>query len=216
MIYKFQPELDSLDTLKLWGFSKAVDIIKVENLRKKRSDSDFKYDKNDPKNSMLTTLAATFRKDLEIFVAILDPCTRFIKTANLAPRFFNIIFMFFGRTFLISYLVRLCSFVTYEKKRQNLYLPLQIKVLDRNLALAGQVLDFFDKREDKPELYFSVKELFDRLTITSNAYNKLNFKKNEDPRIVYSTLRCIVIDYSDIIKLIVLRLELDRYRRIAR
>eukprot|EP01089_Gocevia_fonbrunei_P001714 TRINITY_DN115_c0_g1_i3.p1 TRINITY_DN115_c0_g1~~TRINITY_DN115_c0_g1_i3.p1 ORF type:complete len:150 (-),score=6.57 TRINITY_DN115_c0_g1_i3:121-570(-) len=149
-------------------------------------------------------------------MAMSDPCTRFLKTAALAPRFFNLFFMFFGRTFPITYLIDLCSFVTYEKKRQRVYLPLQIKLLDKNLDLAAQVLGFFNKREAKPELYFSLKKLFDRLVHTSNSYHKLCFKKDEDPRVVYSTLRCIVVDYSDIIKLIILRLELDRYRRIAR
>lgn len=208
--------MDSLDTLKLWGFSEAFDLLKAEQLYKKRSYFDFKYDKNTFKSNIISTLVTIFKKDLEIFVALFDPCERFYKTFNLAPKFFNLMSMFLGRTFVFTYLRELCSFAVYERRRQHVYLPLQIKELDKNLVLAHQVLDFFDRREDKPELYFLLKGFYDRLSLTNDAYNNLCFKKNEDPRVVYSVLRCITVNYSDIIKLMVFRIELDRYRRIAR
>lgn len=112
------------------------------------------------------------------------------------------------------FLKTLCYFCEYESRRQKLYLKLQIRVLSKNLTLAKRVLDSFDGLADKPEVFFLLKDAFDRLVCVRNTFNKVHFKKQEDYRIVYSTLRCIVINYSDIVRLIVFRLELEKYKTI--
>lgn len=165
---------------------------------------------------VLNRISITFRKNLETFMLILDPCIRFYRIFYSAPRFFNFISMFLSSTFFFSYLRGFCSFISYEKKRQKEYLPLQMKELNKQLDLAAGVLDFFDKREAKPEIYFFLKELFDRLKCMSDTYYKLLFSREKDTAAIYWVLRFIVINYSDIIKLMIFRIELDRYRRIAR
>lgn len=180
----FQFELYSSNILKLWGCKDALEALNIENTYKKYSYFNLKYDKNTLKG-FLNKISIIFRKDLETFMFVLDPCTRFCKTFDLAPKFFGFILLFANSNFFFSYLQEFCSFVSYERKRQKEYLPLQVKELDRNLFLAAEVLDFFGKRDDRPEIYFSLKELFDNLKCISDTYRKTYFSRQEDIRIVY-------------------------------
>jgi hypothetical protein len=139
-----------------------------------------------------------------------EPHVRLYNTTTLAPKFFNLLGRFFGNNPLFTFLKNLCGFCEYETRRQKLYLRLQIRMLNKNLTLAKCVLDSFDELPNKPAAFFLLKDIFDRLVCVRNIYNKVHFKKGEDYRIVYSTLRCIVINYSDIVKLIFFRLELEK------
>lgn len=180
----FQFELYSLNILKLWGCKDAFEALNFENLYKKHSYFNLKYDKNTLRG-LLSKMSIIFRKDLEVFMFVLDPCTRFYKTFDLAPKFFDFVLLFANSNFFFSYLQESCSFINYERKRQKEYLPLQVKELDKRLFLAAEILDFFDKRDVKPEIYFSLKELFDSLKYISDTYRKTYFSRQEDIRIVY-------------------------------
>lgn len=215
LIYIFESEFYSLDVLALWGYGDECEILRIENLHKKYSDFSLKHDESTIMG-ILDKMSVAFRKNLETFMFVSDPCLRFYKIFYSAPRFFSFISMFVSSTFFFSYLRGFCSFVNYERKRQKDYLPLQIEELDKQLDLAAGVLDFFDKREAKPEIYFFLRELFDRLKCMSDAYYKIRFGGQKDIIAVYWVLRFIIINYSDIIKLMIFRIELDRYRRIAR
>ena len=134
----------------------------------------------------------------------------------MAPEFFDTLHEFFGKRLFFPHLRGLYNFIIYEEGRQKYLLHLQMQVLDKQLALARPVLEFFQDWTEKPDLYFALKELFDRLTHVSSGYSKIySFKGHEDPRIIYSTFRSIIVYYSDIIKLMVLRLEADHYREAA-
>jgi hypothetical protein len=214
--YKFKPQLDSIPT-KFWGFDKASDIFKVEQEYKRRAYFEAGLDERLFNRGVFYTINTTLKRDLEIFVAVTGLCIRFYKTAAMAPMFFGTLYELFGRRFFFPHLRRLCEFVIYEDKRQKYFLHSQIQVLDKQLALARPVLDFFHSRLEKPDLYFVLKDLFDRLSQVSSDYSKIySFKGNEDPRIVYSTFRCIIVHYSDVVRLTVLHLDVDSYRRIAR
>lgn len=210
------PQLDSIN-IEFWGFNNVFDVLKIEQEYRRRMYFDVERNEKLFNNGILHTIRTIFKRDLELFAATTGLCIMFYKTRSMAPMFFDTLYELFGRRLFFPSLRRLYKFIIYEGGRQKYLLHSQIQVLDKQLALARPVLEFFRDRPEKPDLYFVLKELFDHLARVSSDYSKIySFKGHEDPRLVYSTFREIIVHYSDIIKLTVLHLEVDRYRRIAR
>lgn len=207
---RFQSELGLLNIFYIWGFHDAYQLLGFELLYKKQADFFLKFNEVEGGPHLFKFLLNLYKKDLEIFIAVLNFCENFNKTVDLAPRFFNIFLNLFGGFDWFRYSKDLFDFVIYEKRRQKYYLPRQVVILDKNLDLAKGVLDAFVLK-NKPDTYFLLKKLYVHLFSISQDYRKFNLKKFKDYRSAYSVLRQIVINYSDIIKLLQYRLELEYY-----
>lgn len=210
MYYKIQLELNSLDTSSIWGFEEISQIFEIEFLYKGQADFSLKFSKSGGIINFFKFLSNLFRKDLEIFIVMLDFYKNLTKTACLAPRFFNVFLIIFSGFNWFRYIEDLRRFVDYEEKRQKVYLPLQIGVLDKNLALVEKALGLFIS-EDRPATYFLLVELHLRLTKVSLKHRALILKRPSGYRFMYSRARQIIINYSDIVNLIEYRLKLENY-----
>lgn len=129
----------------------------------------------------------------------------------LAPKFFDLFYEIFEGNTCFDYLKDMCDFINYEQDRQKFYLKLQLRSLRKILITTGRSLDYFNKIEKKPEIFFILKNLYDKLIRLDATYVKIHSKKQWDERVLYSALRCVVVDYSDVIKLIAFRQELEKY-----
>ena len=148
---------------------------------------------------------------MEIFLLLFGTCSRFYKIRVLAPKLFDLFYEIFEGNFCFDYLKDMCDFINYEQRRQKFYLKLQLDALRKILVTTKRSLDYFNEIKEKPEFFFILKDVYNKLARLDSIYTKINSKKHWDRRITYSALRCVVVDYSDIVKLIAFRLELEKY-----
>lgn len=196
---------------KLWGNYTLSELFRFENLSNQLADFSLRYKIGDSNIKILNILINTFKKDLEIFLILFGTCSRFYKMKVLAPKFFDLFYEFFEGSFCFDYLKDMCDFINYEQERQKVYLKLQLEKLQAILSVTKYSLDHFNKTEVKPEIFFLLKDVYDKLAPLADTYTKIHSRKQWDERIIYSALRCVVINYSDVVKLIAFRLELERY-----
>lgn len=208
---KLENELKALNISRLWGNYSLSELFRFENLREHFGDFSLRYRVGAADIKFSKIIINTFKKDLEIFLLLFGTCSRFYNMRVLAPGFFDLFYEIFEGSSCFDYLKNMCDFINYERDRQKFYLKLQLKGLDEILIKTRYSLNYFNVIEDKPEIFFLLKNIYDKLACLNSVYHKINSKKQWDERIVYSALRPVVIDYSDVVKLITFRLELESY-----
>lgn len=209
---RLENDLKSLNIPKLWGNYSLSEIFRFENLREQFGDFSLRYKIGAFDIKLSKILINVFKKDLEIFFLLFGTCSRLYGMRVLAPSFFDLFYEIFEGNSCFDYLKNMCDFVNYEQDRQKLYLKLQLAGIRDILIVTRRSLNYFDdKITEKPEIFFLLKNIYDKLAPLNAAYVKIHSKKQWDERVVYSALRCVVVDYSDVVKLIAFRLELERY-----
>lgn len=208
---KLESELKSLDIPKLWGNYSFSELFRLEDLRGQFGNFSLRYKVGDPNIKLSSILINVFKKDLETFLFLFGTCSRFYNMRVLAPKFFDLFHEVFEGNSCFDYLKNMCDFINYEQRRQKFYLKLQLEGLQKILITTRRSLDYFKEIEEKPEIFFLLRDIYDKLVPLNSIYTEIHSKKQWDERIIYSSLRFVVINYSDVVKLIAFRLELERY-----
>lgn len=174
---KLENELKSLDILNLFGGYSSSELFRLEDLRGQFGDFSLRCNLGDSNIKLSAVLINTFKKDLEIFLFLFGTCSRFYNMKVLAPRFFDLFYEIFEGNYCFDYLKSMCDFINYEQRRQKFYLKLQLQSLQNILTTTKLSLDYFKEIEEKPEIFFFLNVIYNKLIPLNDIYNKIYSEK---------------------------------------